>query len=61
MGENMKECLFKHITAHAKLSILTTSAEAADEEAKKLLANRKDWTLMAVREKSQGIMGNILG
>lgn len=59
--ENQKEVWFKHITQGAKLIILAPSAEMADDEAKKLLANRKEWTLMGVKQKQQGIMGGILG
>lgn len=59
--ENQKEVWFKHITTGARLVITSPSAEIADEEAKKLLTNRKDWTLMSVKQKSQGIMGGILG
>jgi len=59
--ENVKEVWFKHITQGAKLIISAASAEIADEEAKKLLANRKEWTLMGVKEKPKGIMGGILG
>jgi len=59
--ENVKEVWFKHITQGAKLIISAASAEIADDEAKKLLANRKEWTLMGVKAKPQGIMGGILG
>lgn len=61
MDEKQKECFFKHITSHAQLKIIATSAEAADTEAKKLLANRSEWTMMLIRDKSKGLMGNILG
>jgi hypothetical protein len=59
--ENMKEVWFKHITTGARMIITAPSAEIADDEAKKLLVNRKEWTLMGVKAKSQGLMGGILG